>query len=126
MVWAVGNDGSPVFETRRSLLQKGKRIIFENQKEIWLTLEDGVVPVVMAPVMWTAHQFDDNNLQEYPNCTSRYLPPSLLPLTVLQSKVTLIGTARRWSEHCLRMESLKLRLVVVRTSSRQTISTPMT
>jgi hypothetical protein len=71
MVWSVGNDGSPVFETRRSLLQRGKRIIFENQKEIWLDLEDGVVPVVQAPVMWSAHQFDDGDLQEYPNCTSK-------------------------------------------------------
>jgi hypothetical protein len=82
MVWAVGNDGSPVFETRRSLLQRGKRIIFENQKDIWLDLEDGVVPVVMAPVMWSAHQFDDNDLQEYPNCTSKFLP---IPLCFLIS-----------------------------------------
>lgn len=82
MVWAVGTDGSPIYETRRSLLQKGKRIIFENQKDIWLTLDDNVVPIVMAPVMWSAHQFDDNDLQEYPNCTSIHLP--LLPNNLIQ------------------------------------------
>lgn len=72
MVWSVSIDGSPLHQTRRQLLQKGKRVIFENMKDIWLQLEDGVQPVVLAPVMWDAHQFDDNELQEYPNCTSKF------------------------------------------------------
>lgn len=66
MVWAV-NAGSPLQYSRKQLLDMGKRIIFENQKDIWLTPDEGE-PLVFAPVFWT-HQFGGDALVEFPNCS---------------------------------------------------------
>jgi hypothetical protein len=71
MTYSIATDGSPLYKSRRDLLNAGKRILFENQKDIWLQTEGSVTPVVISPVLWT-HQFDENSFQEFPNCTSMY------------------------------------------------------
>jgi len=68
MTYSIATDGSPLYKSRRDLLNAGKRILFENQKDIWLQTEGSVTPVVISPVLWT-HQFDENSFQEFPNCT---------------------------------------------------------
>ncbi len=44
----------------------GKRVIFENQKDCWLTPSEGT-PLVFTPALWT-HQFGADSFQEFPAC----------------------------------------------------------
>lgn len=66
MLFAPG-DGDPLQESVGGMAESGKRVIIENQKDDWLHPSEGEA-LVFAPVLWT-HQFDTNDLVEYPNCT---------------------------------------------------------
>ncbi len=61
-------DGNPLEQTISSLRSIGKRLIIENNQDIWLHPTEGEV-LVFYPTLWDRHQFDMNDLEEYPNCT---------------------------------------------------------
>lgn len=66
MVWSY-TDGSPLQHTVEELLRSGKRIMFENAKDCWLSPSQGD-PIVFYPTIWT-HQFGGSSMEEFPNCS---------------------------------------------------------
>lgn len=66
MVFAPA-DGDPLQMSIADMAASGKRVILENQKTEWLNPSEGEA-LVFAPVLWK-HQFNTDDLVEYPNCT---------------------------------------------------------
>jgi hypothetical protein len=68
-IWKV-KDGNILDYTLDEIInKKGKRILFENQKDCWGTSsKPRDDQVVFYPVLWT-HQYSAGGFQEFPNCT---------------------------------------------------------
>jgi hypothetical protein len=63
------SDGNPMDHTLDALLRKGKRVVFENQRDVWSNPPVGD-SLVFYPAFWNPHQFGAADIQEFPNCTS--------------------------------------------------------
>ncbi len=73
-------DGNPLEQTVNSLVASGKRLIIENNQDVWLHPSSGEV-LVFYPTLWS-HQFDTADLQEFPDCTGESHVPFSLEIVI--------------------------------------------
>lgn len=60
------SEGSPMNKTVNELLAAGKRVIFEGNRDNWLSPASGE-PIVFYPVLWQ-FQFHQDQFEEFPDC----------------------------------------------------------